>query len=200
MTRYPDPEDAQDLNRARESFTRFYSEHRSLSLVVLRMALHGSGIEPDDIASRMWTKIWKGWCERGPVVEAPKAFVRQCARNAAIDALRTRTDLLLDTDQLESVAARQDADCGGLEPASSPGPCHPQVLLTDPRLIAAVQELTPIERLVVLTWVESVPPPTSAQIARILGVPSASTVRGHRMRALKKLRDIFDVPGTGQEG
>lgn len=200
MTRYPDPNDAPDLNRAKEAFTRFYTEHRSLSLVVLRVALHGSGIEPDDIASGMWTKIWKGWCERGPVVEAPKAYVRQCARNAAVDALRTRTDLLLDTDQLESAAAHQDAGGNGLEPPPSPGQCHPQVLLTDPRLIAAVQELTPIERLVVLTWVETVPPPTSTQIARILKVPSASTVRGHRMRALKKLRVIFDVPGTGQEG
>lgn len=200
MTRYPDPNDAQDLNRARESFTRFYAEHRSLSLVVLRVALHGSGIEPDDIASGMWTKIWKAWCDGERIVEAPKAYVRKCARNAAFDALRTRTDLLLDTDQMESAAARQDAEGGGLEPAPPSAQCPPQVLLTDPRLIAAVQKLTPIERLVVLSWVETVPPRTSAQIAGDLGVPSASTVRGHRMRALKKLRGIFDVPGTGQEG
>jgi DNA-directed RNA polymerase specialized sigma24 family protein len=195
-----------DLEPTRESFARFYSEHRSLGLVILRLALGGTGIEPEDVASCMWVKIWEKWRERGPLVEAPKAFVRKCARNAAIDALRTRTDLLADVDELDGLAAHRWADDaqGGPETVrgmlSESDQGTQQGLLIDPRLFAAVQELTPIERLVILTWIETFPPPTSTQIARTLKIPSASTVRGHRMRALKKLRDIFDTVGEEEGG
>ncbi|WUI02147.1 sigma-70 family RNA polymerase sigma factor [Spirillospora sp. NBC_00431] len=195
-----------DPDRAKETFALFYAEQRSLALVVLRIALCGTGIDIEDVASHMWTKIWRTWRERGPVVEAPKAYVRQCARRAVTDALRTATDLLADGDELDGVAARRWAEGGCDEPGlSSSAPsshgCHiPDELLTDPRLIAAVEELTPVERLVILTWIETTPPPTSEQIAQTLGLPSASTVRGHKMRAKKKLRDIFTTPADGQGG
>lgn len=187
-----------DLEKAQEDFARFYAEHRSGALIALRLELSGTGIDPDDIASRMWVRIWQMWRKRGPIVEEPRAFVRQCARNAAFDALRTKTDLLVEVENLDSMAARQRADCDN---ASSPEreqlkPSGPEwdaeeELLTNPELIAAVEELTFTQRQVVLTWIETFPPPTSEQIARILNIPSASTVRVHRMRAIKKLRNII---------
>jgi DNA-directed RNA polymerase specialized sigma24 family protein len=184
--------------QARDGFAQFYAEHRSLGLVVLRVALGGTGIEPDDVSSCMWVKIWETWRERGPLVEAPKAFIRTCARHAAIDALRARTHLLVDVDELDGLAARRWADgaSGTAETEQStlsePDRCAREPL-TDPRLIAAVQALTPIERLVILMSIERSPPPTSAEIARALKIPSANTVRGHRMRGLKKLREIFNT-------
>lgn len=195
-----------DLEQAQESFRQFYVEHRSLAIVMLRVALGGADIEPDDIASQMWGKIWQTWRERGPIIEAPKAYVRQCARNAAIDALRAQPELLVGPDQLDSLAGlRQTVDarsesCPKRPIVSNPGQDTPQGLLVDPRLVAAIQELSLLERLVILVWVETYPSPTSEQIARILKIGSASTVRVHRMRALKKLRDIFSMPDDAKDG
>lgn len=205
LTPNPAPGDPLDPEQARENFALFYVENRSLALVVLRVALAGTGIDAADIASRMWMKIWQKWREHGPMVEAARAYVRHCARNAAVDALRTGTDLLLaDMDELDTLTARRPADGDGEPVPGWPVPFEqdrptPPEPLTDPQLIAAVQELTPVERLVILTWIETFPPPTSAQIAQHLKIP-ASTVRGHRMRAIKKLRDICGELDHGKGG
>src|SRR5262249_20375822 len=136
---------------------------------------------------------------------APKAYVRRCARNAAIDALCATADVLVTAEDLEALASRCHGDPGaatgrdrGEGPALRSQVLEPEDVLMDQRLIAACRELSPIERLIIIISIQPSPPPTSQQIAQQIasthGFVSASSVRGHRMRAIKKLRDIFELP------
>ncbi|QKW36291.1 sigma-70 family RNA polymerase sigma factor [Actinomadura sp. NAK00032] len=189
-----------DRRAAEESFALFYQEHRSITLTTLRVLLSGTGIDSDDIAQVMWTQLWGTWRKNGPVVEAPKAYVVQCARHAAIDALRKRGELLLDPDDLDRLPhPEHGSDSRSTSPEITEHDLGEPVLLTHPHLIAAVRELTPTERLVLLTWATTEPSPNATQIAQQLKMGSPSTVRVHRRNALRKLRAILGV-SDGQEG
>jgi RNA polymerase sigma factor (sigma-70 family) len=190
--------DGCDPKQAEESFILFFTEHRSDALVLLRLTLAGTGIDPEDVASAMWTRVWQTWRRRGPWVEAPKAFIRQSARHAAADALRANRELSLDYEGLEAAAAKAEMSRGASEftPEKSICPLEgigDQHSISDPRLIAAIHCLTPTERLVMIALVETNPPPTSQQIAHMLGISSAATVRVHKRRAIDKLRRIFEA-------
>jgi len=73
----------------------------------------------------------------------------------------------------------------------------------DPILGAAIAELSPMQRAVIVFWAWRQPPPTDTEIGGEFGI-STSAAKTHRSRALDRLRTMLemsrlDSPDMGEE-
>ncbi|MFD0691484.1 RNA polymerase sigma factor [Actinomadura fibrosa] len=155
-------------------FPVLYRDLRDPVLWYLRKLLRGTGVDPDDVAQKAWTEVWR---HHPDIRSNPRSYVLQTAHNTAVSELeqhsraeraiadyaasfsREQQDSALD--ELDAVLDDMAAEDGAAGTAEAGERSRRELL---GRVMDAVERLPFRQRAVILLWISEGPAPTDGEI------------------------------------